>query len=205
MKKISISFLALFAAILSFAQTNPGDTIVVQTFTFGSPQNAWFVFPSDTMRYEKIMMKYTLKCNPAQNPACGEWDYLTNTYVYDHTGLLDSSRVVQPTFMINGTSPDSIAYSTTPTYAYDSTWQHFIVHSTTNSLSTDTIGSGTASSLAPFGASKPVSRCQFLWKASEMTAAGMTAGNITGLQFYLQSIGAALRNLTLRTQHTILD
>jgi hypothetical protein len=104
MKKISFSILALFAAILSFAQTNPGDRIVVQTFTFGSPQNAWFVFPSDTMRYEKIMMKYTLKCNPAQNPACGEWDYLTNTYVYDHTGLLDSSRIVQPTCMIENTN-----------------------------------------------------------------------------------------------------
>src|SRR5690242_12084342 len=98
------------------AQYNPGDTIVVQTFTFGSPQDAWFMFPPDSLRYEKIIMKYKLKCNPAQNPACGEWDYLTNTYVYDHTGLLDSARIVQPMLTVNGASPDSIAYSNSPTY-----------------------------------------------------------------------------------------
>lgn len=205
MKKILFSFAALFAAFASFAQNNPGDTITIQTFTFGSPQNAWFVFPSDTMRYEKIMMKYTLKCNPAQNPACGEWDYLTNTYVYDHTGLLDSSRVVQPMFMVNGSSPDSLAYSNSPTYAYDTTWQYFIVHTNTNSLLSSTVGTGTAGSSAPFGASMPVSRSQFLWKASEMSAAGMSAGNITGLQFYLQSLGGSMRNLTIRMQHTTLD
>lgn len=205
MKKILLSLFALFVAYSSFAQNNPGDTITVQTFTFGSPQDAWFIFPSDTMRYEKIMMKYTLKCNPAQNPACGEWDYLTNTYAYDHTGLLDSSRVVQSMFMVNGGSPDSIAYSNTPTYAYDSTWQYFIVHTNTSSVVNSQVGNGTASSSAPFGASQPVSRSQFLWKASEMTTAGMTAGNITGLQFYVQSLGGSLRNLTIRMQHTTLD
>ncbi|MFH1320053.1 MAG: hypothetical protein ABII90_05285 [Bacteroidota bacterium] len=63
----------------------PGDTIIVQTFTFGLPQNDKFVFPPDTVRFEKILMYYTLKCNPAQNPACGEWNYLTYTYLYDYT------------------------------------------------------------------------------------------------------------------------
>lgn len=205
MKKLFLSLLASFIAFSVFAQQNPGDTIVVQTFTFGSPQDAWFVFPSDTMRYEKIIMKYRLKCNPAQNPACGEWDYLTYTYLYDHTGLLDSSRVVQPMFTINGNGPDSVAYSNTPTYSYDTSYQYFVVHTNTNSLSTDTIGNGTANVNYPFGASQPVSRAQFLWTASEMTAAGMTAGNITGLQFYLQSLGGSMRNLTIRMQHTILD
>ena len=90
---ITFSYL-LLNTITAFA--NPGDTIVVQTFNYGTPQNAWFVFPSDTVRFEKILMKYTLKCNPAQTPACGEWDYLTYTYLYDHTGLLDSSLVHQP-------------------------------------------------------------------------------------------------------------
>jgi hypothetical protein len=198
-----IAFIALFTSIK--AQYLPGDTIVIQTFTYGSPQDAWFMFPSDTIRYEKILMKYNLKCNPAQSPACGEWDYLTNTYVYEHTGLLDSSIVIQNMLTVNGSAPDSVTYSNTPTYAYDSIWQYFIVHTNTTSLSTDTIGSGAITANYPFGAAQPVSRTQFLWKASELTAAGVTAGDITGLQFYLNSLGGTTRNMTIRIQATILD
>lgn len=204
MKRILLLFL-LVAVKTGFAQTNPGDTIVVQTFTFGSPQDYWFVFPSDTMRYEKIIMKYTLKCNPAQSPACGEWDYLTNTYLYDHTGLTDSAIVVQPMLSVNGSNPDSIAYSATPTYAYDTLWQYFIVHSNTTSLNNSIVGNGNTTTTTAFGASQPVSKSQYLWKASEMLAAGVTAGNITGLQFFLQSLGGQLRNMTIRMQHTTLD
>lgn len=163
------------------------------------------MFPSDTIRYEKIIMKYTLKCNPAQNPACGEWDYLTNTYVYEHTGLTDSSIVIQPMLTVNGSTPDSIAYSNSPTYTYDTLYQYFIVHSGTTSLSTDTIGTGATSLNVPFGAAQPVSRSQFLWTASEMSAAGMTAGDITGMQIFLNAIGGTMRNLTIRMQATSLD
>lgn len=187
------------------AQTNPGDTLVVQTFTFSSPQNAWFIFPSDTMRFEKVIMKYKLKCNPLQNPACGEWDYLTNTYVYKHTGLIDSSVVVQPTLIVNATSPDSVVYSNSPTYSYDTLWQYFIVHTSTTSLVSTIIGNGNTSSVAPFATANSVSRSQFLWKASELTSAGMSAGDISGLQFFLQSLGGQMRNLTIKIKTTTLD
>ncbi len=205
MKKLLLFLPVLLLCNTASAQTNPGDTIVIQTFTFGSPQDAWFVFPSDTMRYEKIIMKYKLKCNPAQTPNCGEWDYLTNTYVYDHTGLLDSSIVIQPMLTVNGATPDSIAYSNSPTFTYDSLYQYFIVHTSTTSVVNSTVGAGVTSSNSPFGASNSVSRSQFLWKASEMTSAGVTAGNITGLQFYLNSLGGQMRNLTIRMQTTVLD
>ncbi|TND09043.1 MAG: hypothetical protein FD123_1446 [Bacteroidetes bacterium] len=205
MKKIILSLAVIVCSGLLNAQTNPGDTIVMQTFTFGSPQDAWFVFPPDTNSYEKVIMKYTLKCNPAQNPACGEWDYLTNTYVYKPTGLLDSSQVIQPMLLVNGASADSAVYSNTPTYSYDTLWQYFIVHSSTTSLVSSVIGNGNTTTPAPFGASRPVSRTQYLWKASEMTAAGMNAGNITGMQFFLQTLGGQLRNMTIRMQHTVLD
>ncbi len=207
MKKIiTLSTLALLLFI-SNKQTiaQNGDTVTVQTFTFGSPQDAWFVFPSDTVRFEKIYMKYTLKCNPAQNPACGEWDYLTNTYVYKHTGLLDSSVVNQPIYRVNGATPDSIRYMNTPSYSYSPSWQYFRVNTNTISLTTDTIGRGNLQTTSPFGTSNPVSRCQYLWKASEMTAAGIVAGNITGLQFFLQSLGGSMRNMTINIKATALD
>ena len=70
MTKITkLLFLLFFAAQSTFVNAQAGDTITLQTFTFGSPQDAWFVFPSDTVGVEKILMKYTLKCNPAQTPA----------------------------------------------------------------------------------------------------------------------------------------
>ena len=207
MKKIiTLSTLALLLFI-SNKQTiaQNGDTVTVQTFTLGSPQDTWFVFPSDKVRFKKIYMKYTLKCNPAQNPACGEWDYLTNTYVYKHTGLLDSSVVNQPIYRVNGATPDSIRYMNTPSYSYSPSWQYFRVNTNTISLTTDTIGRGNLQTTSPFGTSNPVSRCQYLWKASEMTAAGIVAGNITGLQFFLQSLGGSMRNMTINIKATALD
>ncbi len=205
MKKILLitSAILFLNVIQSFA--NLGDTVVVQTFSFGSPQDAWFVFPSDTLRCEKILMKYTLKCNPAQSPACGEWDYLTYTYLYKNTGLLDSSLVHQPTFTVNGSSPDSIMYMNSPSYSYNNSWQYSIVHTDTSSINTHTVGNGTTNTPNPFGAANPVSRTQYLWKANEMTTAGLLAGNITGFQFFLQTLGGQMHSMTIKIKTTTID
>ena len=205
MKKLITLFIFSFLLHNLKAQYNPGDTIVVQTFTFGSPQDAWFMFPSDTLRFEKVVMKYKLKCNPAQNPACGEWDYLTNTYLYKPTGLLDSNAVIQPTIIVNSTSPDSVAFSFQPTYSTSNSYQYFTVNTSTVSLTTATIGTGNYSTAHPVASSNAVSRAQYLWKASELISAGLSAGNITGLQFFVQAAGSNLRNLHIRMRHTALD
>jgi hypothetical protein len=205
MKKILLIILSILFLNTITAFANPGDTVVVQTFNFGTPQNAWFVFPSDTVRFEKILMKYTLKCNPAQSPACGEWDYLTYTYLYDHTGLLDSSLVHQPIYTVNGASPATYSFMNTPSYSYHPSWQYYPVHTSTTSLNTYSVGAGSTNDNFPFGAAAPVSRSQFLWKASEISAAGMSAGNITGLQFYLQTLGGQLHNMKINIKATALD
>ncbi|HYG49535.1 MAG TPA: peptide-N-glycosidase F-related protein [Flavobacteriales bacterium] len=201
-------FLFAITLLLSFtfkANAQHGDTIHVPTFTFGSPQNAWFVFPDDTIRFEKILMRYKLKCNPSMSPACGEWDYLTYTYLYQHTGLMDSSLINQPVYTVNGSMPASTPYMNTPSYTFYPTWQYFATHTDTASLTRDTIGTGTVPSSNPFGTASVISRSQYLWRASEMTAAGMVAGDITALQFYLQSLGSTMRNLTIRIKSTTAD
>jgi len=209
MRKISVNICIIFSFLLSFLSSatyaSPGDTIVVQTFTFGSPQDAWFVFPADSMRFEKIQMQYTLKCNSAQNPACGEWDYLTYTYLYDHTGKTDSSVVHQPVYLVNGNTRDSLYYSNSPTFQHNTSWQYSIVHDNTVSLNTYTSGTDTEIFAIPFGATNPVSRSQFLWKASELAASGMGAGNITGMQFYILTQGNNLKGLSIRVKATTLD
>lgn len=205
MKKLVLATVFAVLFIQSEVIAGPGDTIVVQAFTFGSPQDAWFVFPSDTITFEKVIMKYTLKCNPAQNPACGEWDYLTYTYLYKNTGFLDSTLIHQPTYTLNGTSPANISYMNTPSWQFHPTWQYFMVNTSTTSLSTYVSGTGNTPSAAPFNASNPVSHSQYLWKSGEIAAAGMTAGNITGLQFYIQQPGGELSNLTIRLKATTDD
>jgi len=97
-------FLLLFLSAFCFkSYAGPGDSIIVQAFTFGSNQDSTFKFPSDTLQYQKILMYYTLKCNPKNNPACGQWDYLTYTYLYQPTGTYDSSISQIDTFR----NPDS--------------------------------------------------------------------------------------------------
>lgn len=204
MRKILVIIIA-FVMVNGMAKAQPGDTIKLKTFTFGSPQDAWFVFPSDTVKFEKILMKYKLKCNPAMSPACGEWDYLTYTYLYDHTGLTDSAKIIQAGYTVNGVSPDSVQYMNTPTYSYNANWQYFITHSDTSSLSTPIIGAEANLSIHPFGTALPVSKSQYLWRASELSGAGVMPGNITGLQFYLSSIGVEMRNLTIRIKATAED
>lgn len=183
-----------------------GDTINVQTFFFGSSQDSFFLFPPDTNRYEKILMHYKLKCNPANVPyQCGEWDYLTYSYLYDHTGTYDSTLQQQPTYTIEGNSPDSIQFMTSPSYTYFPVWHTYIVYDSLISMDTAAIGNGSVVSSHPFNSANPQSRTQYVWKASELLAAGLQAGNITSLRLNLQSNGSAMQNLFIRMKNSALD
>ncbi len=188
---------------LSDVKAQAGDTITVQTFTFGSPQDAWFVFPSDTVGVEKILMKYTLKCNPAQSPACGEWDYLTYTYLYDHTGLTDSAVQTQNNFTVNGQALTNFAYTNQQAYNYSSNWQYGINYTDTTSINTGTIGTQNFQNQTAIHSSNAAARSQHLWTAAELIAAGITAGNITGMQLEVLTAANSLRHFTLKFASTV--
>ena len=81
------------------------DTTWVQTYTweaqnnpetsYDSPGRRWFEFPASDNgeEYRKVLMYYNLKCFEDGTAgglgfACGEWDYLTYNYLFEHTGLL---------------------------------------------------------------------------------------------------------------------
>jgi hypothetical protein len=201
--KTLLTLLFVSLSLLSYA--SPGDTLKVQTFTFGSSQNAWFVFPSDTMRTNKILMYYTLKCNPAQNPACGEWDYQTSTYLYEHTGRLDSTLLNAPSYKIDGSSPDSLQYMFQPSWKYYPHFNTSIDYTGITTFDSTIMICGTLPLDAPFNAASAEGRTQYLWKAGELSAAGMQAGDISGIRFELQSFGSQLNNLIIRIKHTALD
>ncbi len=119
MKRIYILLIISYFALSSYsALAANGDSVKVQTFTFGSKQDSTFLFPPDTFSCSKVLMYYKLKC---PSGGCGQWDYLTYTYLYIPTGKIDSYQVNAPYFLVNGNQYDSFSFmkDTSYTYAYN--------------------------------------------------------------------------------------
>ncbi len=202
--KLLLVLVFLLAFCAHNTHAGPGDTIVVKTFTFDqrAPYEGKFLFPSTAKRFEKILMYYKLKCNPAQSPACGEWDYLTYTNVYQHTGRLDSTLKSQPSFTVNGAARDTLLATRTPAWIYGGRFEKSITHTATISLKEASIGSGTLTIDPRHGIGAKDRRYQFLWRADELVAAGLAAGPITGLRLSVASGASHFQNLTLRIRGT---
>lgn len=202
------NLLLLFISLLLFqlhshGSAGPGDTTTVQTFTFGSPQEGKFLFPDNMHRWNKILMEYTLKCNPAQTPACGEWDYLTYTYLYKHTGQWDSTRYSHTNYTFNGETPDSLMYMNSKSWSFVPWFEYF--NTQTNPTSTAIAGDSTGNSHQFFGNDATDSRSQFIFTSGELTQGGLHAGGITGLRFKLSEVGSALNKLRIRIKNTLVN
>ena len=203
MKKF-ILFVAFIAGTVVIAQ----DTISVQTFTYDSisTRRATFDFPTELQgqTFEKVLMYYNLKCSPLtpwDSYNCGEWDYLTNTTVFNHTGDFDSVGIEGTQFLVNGVDVPTISYVSNPYYHYYQNYQYFINY--TSQVDNDyAVGAGTMPASQPFGAANKVQHTQLLWTASELQTAGVTAGDIAKLRFDLTTLGANLNNLSIKMKHT---
>ena len=154
MKKLNTIFLTtltLLIAVSSFAQ----DTTAVQCFDFNdiTKRRGTYNFPDASEEFSKILMVYTLKCDPRTTRDgfdCGEWDYLTYTKLYHHDGLIDSTYKTHPTFKVGSTTPTTYAYKKTPTYDLTLEKQFGIQHTATQSVSRYTVGSGTTNNCFSF-------------------------------------------------------
>src|SRR6056297_786591 len=207
MKPIRLYISVLLLLSLSLPETlhaGPGDTTRIQTFTFDSisTRRAWFQFPDSGQSWNKILMYYTIKCDP-QTPydgyECGEWDYTTFTHVHDHTGIIDSTATSHPGFLANGESPDSLLYVNTPlyhTFAYPQTAYHI---TDTNSLNQYEAGTGSTQLGLSSGEN---ARTLMLYTAAELNALGLTPGTINALTFKLTHAGVSFRRLKIRMQHS---
>jgi hypothetical protein len=203
MKKIRFLLLFLILHFSFCIVLKAQDTIHVQVMTFGSSQDTFVVFPPDTFGVEKIIMNYKLHCpDPVQ---CGEWDYLTYTYLYKPTGLYDSVMHVAPSYVMNGLSPDSIPLMLTPSYSYSPHFEQHITYNNTISYDSALVGNGAITINHPFKSDQSVCRSQYLWKASELLTAGLHAGDITDMKFNIISLGTTMQHLTVRIKATTLD
>ncbi|MCB9185522.1 MAG: T9SS type A sorting domain-containing protein [Flavobacteriales bacterium] len=202
MKK-ALLFLSLFSvASHLFAQ----DTTWIQTLTFDdiTKRRDWYEFPDGSQDYRKVLMYYTLKCDAATTQDgydCGEWDYLTYSYVYDHTGMLDSVQYDHPHYLFGGQNLDSLWFTTTPQFNTVNAYDYFTAIDNVISESGYTAGSAMGASGHPIGGYVRA-RSQFLWSAAELTTAGMSAGDIHRLALQLTDYQTDLGRLVISMKNT---
>ncbi|MDZ4750622.1 MAG: LamG-like jellyroll fold domain-containing protein [Flavobacteriales bacterium] len=197
MKKfLNFSLLVAFSISVSSIFAGPGDTTIVQTYTFeaqnnpnsayDSPGRRWFDFPSSDngLEYQKILMYHKLKCfedGTAGNLGfpCGEWDYLAYNFLYQHTGLLDSNLAAHPLYLIENIDFDSKDLNGGPVYDIYQYIQS-IASAITISESSYAIGDNDITLVGPF-LNNPAQRLQYLYRADELLSAGLNAGDIDKL------------------------
>ena len=198
---LSVNLLTQF----SYAQ----DTTWVQTFTYDSiaSRRADFQFPAslNDKRFEKVLMYYKLKCSPLtpwDQYNCGEWDYLTYTQVYDHTGVMDSVEVTSKQYKVNTDTLSSYSYNSTPFFDTYQSYQYFRPQT---SVDDHSVLSGGTSSMALVNSTNQGSRVQFIVSATELLAGGLTAGDITSLVFSFNQLGDNADKMTIRLKSTGLS
>ncbi|MFH1689067.1 MAG: hypothetical protein ABIE42_02380 [Candidatus Eisenbacteria bacterium] len=125
---LCLSLCGLLAGVVSGGTSGiSGDTLLVRTFTFDDieTRRATFDFPDDDRTWERITMRYTLKCDEATagDPyPCGEWDVTTHVTAHVHTGVMDSTLFTHPYFVVGGESPDELSYLTVPSFHHYTWW-----------------------------------------------------------------------------------
>ncbi len=192
----------ILSTLFSQAQ-NFGDTISIQTLEFSdiTKRRGWYIFPSDTNQYHKILMYYTLKCDGAttqDNYPCGEWDYTTYTKLYKH------KNYNAPYYYLQNSTPDTIYYNNNPSYDLIQYYDYNIVYDNIISESTYSLGAGGANITEPFNTSMAASRGQYLFTEAELLAGGLNAGDINKIIMDISSTGEEIKTLTIQLKHTAL-
>lgn len=208
MKRFSLLSL-IFIQSLGISQTI-GDTIRIQSFDYSSQTRDTMVnFPTDTtVKYEKILMYYNMRCKGGRvstgtnrNLGCGEWDYSCNTYIHDSTRF-DSTRALVSNYLISNFSGNSFPYSINPIYDYYRKIEKKTTVISTTSEDIDTIGSGSLVSNKVIPTQLHTGKTQFLYTATELLAAGITAGNIDALLLDASSTGSRANQLKINIKST---
>ena len=210
MKYYALILFSIFFICTATIRADEGDTIVIQTIDWdtpvlpgwNSPRSGIYQFPGDTIDYSKILMYYTLKCDPSQNPACGEWDYTTHTHIREHTGILDSNLYYHPNYMVNNASPDSFMYMNSESYYYEA-----MLHYSNQTEATSSATIGDVGHIINFNENDNYSdgRAQYLYFADELTEGGLSEGDLTGLQLFFSTSGLRFKHFQIRIKHTEID
>ncbi len=176
MKRILLFILIILSVSYSYSQ----DTTVIQTLTFDSitARRGFWEFPDTTHQYRKVLMQYTLKCDAATTQdgyACGEWDYLTYTNIYEHTGNLDSNLAEHAQFVVGTQEPDTFLYGSA--VGYNIYQQQYFIMNYDSVISENLFAVGTGIDSIDYGDATD-GHSQFYWPDSILSLAGIIAGGI---------------------------
>ncbi|MDX2361858.1 MAG: peptide-N-glycosidase F-related protein [Crocinitomicaceae bacterium] len=204
LNRITLLVFFIFSIQFSFGQSDTTEVQVIQFSDGLDNRRAWRIFPPDTGSYRKILMYQTLKCDPSliDNPTgsgCGEWDAGANFILYHHDNK-DSLRYLE-----GGVFNDTVSLVSTPTYTSYQENQQFIVYNSTISESTFNVGGGVQTINETFNDLNANNRAQYLWTATELSSAGMSAGNIDKLELDLSAFGGSLDHLSIKMKHSGLN
>lgn len=181
------TFLSSFLFLSSALQAQ--DTTFVQTFTWDSisTRRASFDFPQELndKRFEKVLMYYNLKCDPAtpwDSYNCGEWDYLAYTRIFENTGLMDSVKVEGKSFQMNLSTPPIQDYATFSSSLLFNKQEYTQTTRSNATLNYSPVLNGTATLGSVFdNVANDGVHYQFLVKSTELISAGVTPGDIESL------------------------
>ena len=186
MKKISFLLLGVLFAYSAWAQV-PGDTIVVESFNYNSTtRDTTVAFPNlpGNVTFEKILMRYNMRCKGAQvstaanrNLGCGEWDYSCNTFITDSTKA-DSLEAKVNSHRISRFSGSTFNWSPFPSLYRYRQLQPNTINNTVISETPHQVGNGAINVAHAINTHNYNGRSQYLYTAAELSAAGLTAGNI---------------------------
>lgn len=193
MKKFTTALLLLFLGIASFAQ----DTIHVKAFGYDAlTRDTMVQFPNSTSGIERIWMSYNIRChggtvsqsgnnNGPNQGGCGEWDYSCNTYLWDSTRL-DSVYSYTPKYSITGFNGSTFNYHNDTTYQLLQTTQKKVTVNSSNVTSHEVLNDFDFNEITLI-TSKNSGKSHVLYLASELQAAGLTAGELHSIGFDMVS------------------
>jgi hypothetical protein len=190
MKKITL-FLSLILIVIPFTEAFAQDTVSIQAFSYLSLTRDTVVgFPQPGTSYEKILMTYNMRChggsvstsgnnNGPNQGGCGEWDYSCNTYLTD-SSRVDSLYSFTPSHSVSGFNGTTLDYINQTTFSYLQTTQKEVTVTSSNP-SNHLLLSSAASQSNALRTNKNAGKSQFLYTASELSTAGITAGDLFAL------------------------
>lgn len=177
---------------------NPGDTIRVKTFHYGTNNRDTIAhFPTGNTSFEKIILRYNLRCKNGlvsdasnRNKGCGEWDYSCNTFVVDSTKVELLTKTA-PKFIVSNFTGNSFKFKRKQISDYYDFVQKNVTVSSTANESLFSIGNGNLSINNALNTSQQSGKTAILFRAGELIASGFTAGNIDGISLNAISGGTA--------------
>lgn len=212
MKKSILTLGLIIIFQFAFAQ----DTIRVKAFDYSSQtRDTTITFPDGSESFRQIIMLYNMRCKGARvstgtnrNLGCGEWDYSCNTYIEDPTRT-DSLSATTSDYFISGFSGSTYDYTNTPTNNHYKNIQKKVVLNMATDSSSAAIGTGNhnVTYMVPIS-NNPESgyagKSQFLFSAEELSAAGISAGELDAISLKATSF-AQVSNLQVNILATASD